>query len=233
MKLQLPTVTLVCVDCVDAICAAMVLEICKQKADFGAVKLLTHLPVESEHRVEIMQLTSLVMYSVFMLKKLHEYIDTPNLLIVQRDGWILNAQSFKMEWLELDYIGPLFVQFDGVGSGGFSLRSKKLMQYAAELLPDWNESFEDTEILQQGLGYYEDGVLCLNKSFSHFKFATKEQACDFAQGGNRNPKYLREFPFGFHRTWQRIDFSTGKVDSSDTSKDLTASYEYELQKLIQ
>lgn len=233
MKLQLPTVTLICVDCVDADRAAKVLEICKQKADFGAVKLLTHLPVESEHRIEIMPLTSLVMYSVFMLKKLHKYIDTPNVLIVQRDGWILNPQAFNMEWLELDYIGPLFVQFDAVGSGGFSLRSKKIMQYAAELLPLWNGTFEDAQRLQEGLGYYEDGVLCLDFNFRHFKFASKEQACEFAQGGNRNPDYLREFPFGFHRTWQTIDFSTGKVNSSDTSKNLTASYEHEIQKLIQ
>lgn len=232
MKLQLPTVTLVCVDCIDADRAGKVLEICRKKVDFGAVKLLTHLPVESEYRVEIMPLKSLVMYSVFMLKELYKYIDTPNVLIVQRDGWILNPQSFNPQWLELDYIGPLFVQFDAVGSGGFSLRSKKIMQYAAEYLPSWNVTFEDAQRLQEGLGYYEDGVLCLNPWFRNFKFASKEQACAFAQGGNRNPNYLREFPFGFHRTWQTIDFTTGKVDSTDTSKDLTASYEHEIQKLI-
>ena len=107
------------------------------------------------------------------------------------------------------------------------------MQYASQSLPDWNGTFEDAERLQEGLGYYEDGVLCLNPWFRNFKFASKEQACDFAQGGNRNPDYLREFPFGFHRTWQTIDFATGKVDSTDTSKDLTASYEHEIQKLVQ
>lgn len=211
MKLQLPTVTLICVDGVDAKRAAKVLEICKEKADFGAVKLLTHLPIESEHRIEIMPLTSLVMYSVFMLTRIHEYIDTPNVLIVQRDGWILNPQAFNPQWLELDYIGSIFVQFDGVGSGGFSMRSKKMMQYAAEVLPKWNGTLEHANELQEGLGYYEDGVLCLDSKFKHFKIGLLDEAAQFSQGGNRNPKYYQPYPFGFHGTWQNIDHETGYV----------------------
>lgn len=231
MKLQLPSVTLICVDCVNAEHAANVLEICKEKADFGAVKLLTNLPVKSEHRVEIIPLTTLVMYSVFMLTKIHEYIDTPNFLIVQRDGWILNPPSFKPEWLELDYIGSIFVQFDGVGSGGFSLRSKRIMEYAANILPKWNGTEAHANELQKGLGYYEDGVLCLDYKFNHFKIATLEQACDFGQGGNKNPEYFREYPFGFHRTWQDIDFNTGKIDSTNISGHLKSSYDAEINKL--
>ena len=106
--------------------------------------------------------------------------------------------------------------------------STSVIASVASPRPAWNGTFEDAQILQEGLGYYEDGVLCLNINFKHFKFASKEQACEFAQGGNRNPDYLRAFPFGFHRTWQTINFATGKVDSSDTSKDLTASYEHEI-----
>lgn len=228
MKLQLPSVTLMIVDCVDVPRAIKVLEHCKSKVDFGAVKLLTSLPCDYEHRVEIMPLTSLIMYSIFMLTKVHEYIDTPHVLIVQRDGWILNPESFDPAWLELDYIGPLFMQYDKVGSGGFSLRSKRTTEDAVRYF-DWDGTEFGANQIQSKLSYYEDGIISFNSL--GLKIGSLEQAANFAQGGNRNPKYFREKPFGFHRTWQEIDFKTGRVDSSDLSKDLHVTYDHEIDKL--
>ncbi len=210
-KLQLPTVTLMCIDCVNSARAINVLERCKEKADFGAVKFLTSIPTDYKHKVKIMPLNSLVAYSIFMLTKVHQYIDTEHVLIVQRDGWILNPESFKQEWLELDYIAPLFVQYDFVGSGGFSLRSNKLMKNVAAHTPEWDGTQKSADAVQSTLGYYEDGVICFSGKFAGFKFATKDQAAEFSQGGNRNPEYYREKPFGFHGCWQNIDHSTGKV----------------------
>lgn len=210
-KLQLPSVTLCIIDCVNSARAINVLERCKEKADFGAIKFLTSIPTDYEHKVKIMPLNSLVAYSIFMLTKVHEYIDTEHVLIVQRDGWILNPQSFKQEWLELDYIAPLFVQYDFVGSGGFSLRTKKLMQNVAENTGQWDGTQKSADAIQGTLGYYEDGVICLSGKYSTFKFATKEQAAEFSQGGNRNHEFYREKPFGFHGTWQNIDHETGTV----------------------
>ena len=210
-KLQLPTVCLIIVDCVNANRAIRVLEHCKSLADFGSVKLLTNIPVQYEHRVKIIPLNSLVAYSIFCLTKLSDYIDQDHVLIVQADGWILNPQSFKQEWLELDWISPLYVQYDKCGSGGFSLRSKKLMDNVKSNMPEWNGTQKQADEIQSGLGYYEDGVICLSGLFSQFKFATLEQAADFAQGGNRNPQYYREYPFGYHGTWQNINHATGQV----------------------
>ena len=210
-KLQLPSVTLCIIDCVNATRAINVLEHCKKQADFGAVKLLTNFPTDYEHKVKIRPLNSLVAYSIFMLTKVHEYIDTPHMMIVQRDGWILNPESFNPAWLELDYIGPIFVQYDHVGSGGFSLRSKKLMQNTAYNTPEWDWSQRQADEIQTKLSYYEDGVICLSGMYNQFKKATLEEAAIFAQGGNRNPKYYVERPFGFHGTWANIDHSTGKV----------------------
>ena len=224
MKLQLPTVTLVCIDCIDSKGAIRVLEHCKTMADFGEVKLLSSIPVNYQHRVKIMPLNSLVAYSIFMLTRFHEYIDTEHCLIVQRDGWILNPESFDEKWLtELDYIGALFMQYDKVGSGGFSLRTKRLMQKAAEVTPQWDGTDAHAHEIQQTL--YEDGMICFSEKYSGFRIATPEQAANFSQGGNRNPAYFRERPFGFHRTWQKIDFKTGIVDSSDTSQDVSQSYD--------
>jgi hypothetical protein len=232
MKLQLPSVTLLCVDCVDIIRTVHIVEHCKQKADFGAVKLLTSIETDYEHAVKVPALNSLIAYSIFMLTKCHEYIDTDRVLIIQRDGWILNPESFDPAWLELDYIGPLFVQYDKVGSGGFSLRSKKIMQEAAKLLPEWDWSDQQAHDIQAILSYYEDGVICLGQFAKRFKIATPRQACQFAQGGNRNPDYFHIRPFGFHRTWQEIDFKTGIVDSSDGSKDLHVSYDWAIDQLM-
>lgn len=231
MKLQLPSITLLCIDCVDINRAIKVVERCKSMADFGAVKLLTSLPTEYHHAERIVPLNSLIAYSIFMLTKSHKYIETDHVLIVQRDGFILNPGSFDVRWLELDYIGPLFIQYDKVGSGGFSLRSKKIMQEVSKVLPNWDGTQISAEHIQSALNYYEDGVICLGSFGKRFKIASKEQAANFAQGGNRNPVYFRERPFGFHRTWQEIDFKTGKVDSSDMTKDLHISYDHEIDAL--
>jgi hypothetical protein len=233
MKLQLPSVTLLIADDVAPQRAKDVLEICKRHADFGAVKLLTSKEVEGA--IKIPPLNSLIAYSIFMLTEAHKHVDTDHCLVVQRDGFILNPESWKPEWLELDYVAPLFMQTyaDGekVGSGGFSLRSKLLMRLIAHEYPVWDGTQEHADKIQARLGWYEDGVI----SFKHnkgFKMATKEQAADWAQGGNRNPLYYRERPFGFHRTWQNIDFKTGFVDSSDESRDLCRNYDHYIEEII-
>lgn len=231
MKLQLPTVSLICVDCVDVNRAIKILEHCKSKVDFGAVRLLTSIPTDYEHAVKITPLNSLIAYSIFILTKVHEYIKTDHVLIVQRDGWILNPESFNPSWLEFDYIGPLFVQYDKVGSGGFSLRSKKLMVAISKTLPSWENAQQDINRYQDKLGYYEDGVISFSGVLSKFKFPSLEQAADFAHGGNRNPKYFREKPFGFHRTFAEINFKTGVIDYSDLTKDLHVTYDHEIDTL--
>lgn len=230
-KLQLPTVTLLCVDCIDINRAIRVIERCKEKADFGAAKLLTSIPNEYHHAERIMPLNSLIAYSIFMLTTVHKYINTDHVLIVQRDGFILNPESWEENWLELDYIGPLFVQYDKVGSGGFSLRSKKLMQQTARLTPTWDGTDKNAHAIQGFLSYYEDGVICLGAMRYNFKIATPEQAANFAHGGNRNPIYFREKPFGFHRTFAEIDFKTGVIDYSDMSKDLQSTYDHAIDTL--
>jgi len=86
-------------------------------------------------------------YSHFVVYCLHQYIDTDYCLIVQDDGWVLNADNWKDSWLKYDYIGgathaalegdqfaiwyhwehlfknPLVVQ-----NGGFSLRSRRFLR---------------------------------------------------------------------------------------------------------
>lgn len=233
-KLHLPTATLMLIDCLNTDRSIKVLEHCKSKVDFGAVKFLTSIPNDYEHSVTIPPLKSLIAYSIFMLTRCHQYIDTDHVLIVQRDGWILNPQSWDNKWLELDYIGPLFMQYDKVdrvGSGGCSLRSKKIMQDISSTIPEWDGTQKGAEAIQKKLNFYEDGELSLSQFSKNYKISSLEQGAHFGQGGNRNPTYFRDFPFSFHRTWQEIDFKTGRVDSSDLTKDIHVTYDDKIDEL--
>jgi hypothetical protein len=231
MKLELPDITLCVVDCLNINLAIKVIEQCKSKVDFGEVLLLTSIPTDYVHAVRIKPLNSLVPYSIFMLKELHKYINTNQVQICQRDGWILNPESWDDSWKSLDFIGPIYMQNDFVGSGGFSLRSKKIMEAVSKTLPEWDGTQKGADEIQKGLQFYEDGQLTLTEFAKDFKIATLEQAADYAQGGNRNPLYFRTKSYGFHRTWQTIKFDTGYIDSSDTSKHIHVSYDHEIEQL--
>lgn len=99
-------------------------------------------------------------YGWFMLFALWRVIDTDFALVVQEDGWVVNAANWQDEFLQYDYIGaPIhlarIVTADGdaywrkgfawttelddpgkrvspVQNGGFSLRSQRLMRALVE-----------------------------------------------------------------------------------------------------
>lgn len=206
--ISLPSVTLMCIDCINTKRAINVLEKCKALINFGEVKFLTSLETDYQHAVKIMPLNTLVAYSVFMVSECYKYFDTKHVLIVQRDGWILNVSAWNDHWLSYDYIAPLFIQEDKVGAGGFSLRSKAIMKEMANRFPKWNGTQEHADIIQAQKGCYEDGVLSHMKGFN---IAPKEHAKYFAQGGNPNPEYYHDYPFGFHGAWQNVNHKTGYV----------------------
>jgi hypothetical protein len=217
--LELPSVTLMCADCVDVARAVNILEKCRSKCNFGAVKFLTSLETDYPFKVPIQPLNCHLDYSVWMLKKAHQYITTPHLLIVQYDGYVLNPEAWDPAWLNYSYIGPLFIHKHtivptSVGSGGFSFRSNALMQYVCALLPPWTGSA--TEYHQRHCKFYEDGMIALhfreNLAAAGFTFAPPQEASKFAQGGNCDPSYYVDRPFGFHGYWPNINRDTGFVD---------------------
>lgn len=86
-------------------------------------------------------------YSRFMIHQLTDHIETPHVLIVQWDGFVRDGNRWQQAFLEYDYIGAAWPQFrDGaaVGNGGFSLRSKRLLD-ATRALPAGSEA-EDLAI---------------------------------------------------------------------------------------
>lgn len=123
--LDLDNVTLLGVDCVDIERLIIAADISEKFINFKSVKLLTHLESADDRIVSIPQIDSIEAYSAFMIKELYRYVDTEFVLIFQYDGFVLNPKRWSEEFLNYDYIGaPCFW---GMGNGGFSLRSKKLL----------------------------------------------------------------------------------------------------------
>ncbi len=214
-KLNMQDTTLICVDCRDLTRTVPVMEHCERLADFGAIKLLTHLTTDYPYKVDITNISTHVMYSIFMLKEIYKYIDTKYMLVVQADGFILNPDSWDDTWKEYDYIGPLMNQLDVVGNGGFSFRSKRLMEFMASKFPDWDITEDSANRLQSSMSYYEDGAISggFNREMVNngLKIAPLEIGGKFAAGGNKNDDYYYPHPFGFHGCWRTIDLDTGFV----------------------
>src|SRR5512143_2546534 len=139
--LELPGVTLVCADTLHPGLAARALARCCERVRFGRALFLTDdapaslaLPREGEVR-RIAPLASRDAYSALMLKGLREHVETPHALVVQWDGYVVNPDAWTDEFLAHDYIGaPWYWAAEGsrVGNGGFSLRSRRLLDALAD-----------------------------------------------------------------------------------------------------
>lgn len=72
-------------------------------------------------------------YNEFVCKELYKFIDTSHILLIQHDGYVLNADIWTDEFLRYDYIGAPWGYRDGrnVGNGGFALRSTRLHKILA------------------------------------------------------------------------------------------------------
>ncbi len=133
--LHLPEVTLVCVDTRTPALAIAAMQHCQQQVRFADALLFTDpalvLQAPPGIRVLALQIDSVPAYSEFMLRGLLPHIATTHLLVVQWDGYLLDATQWDAEFLQHDYIGaPLRHQTPerAVGNGGFSLRSRRLLQ---------------------------------------------------------------------------------------------------------
>jgi Protein of unknown function (DUF5672) len=118
---------------VDATLAAIAAS--SERILFGDVLLLTHSPAVKSlpgGRVEqIAPLHSAGDYSRFLLERLADHVRTPHCLVIQWDGFVIHPEQWDERFLEFDYIGAPWPQFrdeHAVGNGGFSLRSRRLLE---------------------------------------------------------------------------------------------------------
>ena len=141
-------------------------------------------------------------WNVFVLNRLHAFINTEFVLLIQSDGFVINPDKWDKNFLNYDYIGaPWPHQHDNinvvgdvrVGNGGFSLRSKKFLESASKInSPDRHRELEK---------WNEDWYYCVQKrklfEDSGMKFAPLDTAKYFA---HELPCEEIEgiIPFGFH-----------------------------------
>jgi len=140
-QLPLDQVTLLAVDTRSPGLAAQALRRSMAQAEFAHALLLTHQPPAGLggaglEVVDIGPIPSAAAYSHFVLHRLLPFVDTSHVLVTQWDGFVLDAGAWTDEFLACDYIGAVWPEQPpalAVGNGGFSLRSRRLLQATAGL----------------------------------------------------------------------------------------------------
>ena len=136
-------------------------------------------------------------YSHLMIKELNNFISTDFVMTFQFDGFIANINAWDESFLKYDYIGAPWWFEDGnnVGNGGFSIRSKRLLEVLAKDDHIQRSDPEDHAICRVYGDYLceEHGIV----------FAPEKIAARFAvEGPPWDPgKYVGQF--GFH-SWRQL-----------------------------
>ncbi len=134
-SLKLPQVTLCAATSVNIEATLAAFAASLDQVVFGEALLFTdarpaNLP-EGVRVVPISRLASGRDYSEFLLGELADQVRTDHCLVIQWDGFVVDAGRWDPAFLDFDYIGAPWPQFrDGhdVGNGGFSLRSRRLLE---------------------------------------------------------------------------------------------------------
>jgi hypothetical protein len=220
--INLPNVTLFCISSNKVDGALYALKKSMEGINFGSVKLITHklpdnLPEDIEYS-QCYEITSMSDYNYYCIYNLTNHIETDYCLLVQPDGYVIRPHLWDNDWFNYDYIGAPwriedrsfitpFNEHIQVGNGGFSFRSKKLLEVPKQIEIPWD--------VNQGNFYKhfnygstsEDGNICV-----HNRHLYESQGCKFAPL-NVAVKFSkeREIPenvgmetFGFHYYFQDI-----------------------------
>ncbi len=108
--------------------------------------------------IKIEKITEINQYNKIILKDLHIYLNSDFALITQYDGFILNGTAFDSSFYNFDYIGACWnTQSHGLitGNGGFSLRSRKLINACGKFSEFDYETAEDISICWDYREYFE------------------------------------------------------------------------------
>lgn len=207
--LKLPNVTLIALTSIKLEKTIKALEYSCKDIEFGAIKLVSHekpenLPYNIQFE-ECPKMSNIDEWNYAAIYELGKHVDTEFAILIHDDGFIVNADSWRPEFLEYDYIGapwPLpqddfsFKAIDGeiirVGNS-VSLRSKRLLDLAVDLNLEWKPFH----------GYYnEDGFICVNYRHIYKEHGMKFAYMDVAKYFSHEtmiPEIQGIKPFAFHR----------------------------------
>jgi hypothetical protein len=133
--LNLSNVTLLCVETRDPELAHWAIDRCLAGTRFAKVVLITNIDLVNNKRsdIEYAQAPPIATtkdYSNLLLTEIDQYVVGSHVLVIQWDSFITHPNLWRNEFLDYDYIGPVWPHHPEtpVGNGGFSLRSVKLLQ---------------------------------------------------------------------------------------------------------
>jgi SAM-dependent methyltransferase len=141
-------------------------------------------------------------YGKFILTGLADHIETPHCLTIQDDGFIVNPNMWEDEFLDYDYMGALWRGRGDPktwvnGNGGFSLRSKRLLDEVKLLYEEIHGDEPPKPNHRKGF-FVEDQWICKyhRKEIESrgIAFAPVEMCQDFSV----EFEHQNEKTFGFH-----------------------------------
>ena len=147
------------------------LEYSARGIDWGAILLISPDPV----------LSTIDKWNKFIVYELGKYIYTDFALLIHPDGFVVNPESWRDEFLEYDYVGSIwplpkdnYSYRDPLGNiirvgNSVSLRSKRLLDLPNELSMEWMAYYGNTN---------EDGFLSV-----HNRHVFEANGCNFAPLG--------------------------------------------------
>lgn len=159
--------------------AVHVLDTIRENMNCNSFSLLTNPEnnLKSMYTKEISnKISTLDEYSEFCLDNLHYFVEADFCMVVQPDGFPLNYKSWSDDFLNYDYIGApwLCKGIPIIGNGGFSIRSKKLLQITPGLQkkkPKYRNPIIDH--LPLYLPYNEDVSICISHKIELQKIGIK------------------------------------------------------------
>ena len=155
MKKDLRNIDLVSINCVNPHESVMAMRHCSKHFDFGKMILVSHITPHDCEGVDLFLLDQKLDWNLYndMCLKLNMFSDNEYVMVIQDDGHIINPDKWDDKFLDFDYIGapwvsePDWIEMQNpnsiehinrvfpknrVGNGGFSLRSKKFLQYSSQ-----------------------------------------------------------------------------------------------------
>lgn len=199
-------ITLCCVDTAHHALSAVAIRRCLDAGKFAKTVFITDKPEYVDegwecHRIKPFE--DYTDFNKFMLKGLYYHIETEYVLVMQFDGFIIHPELWSDEFLAYDYIGapwPCLRKEYAVGTGGFSLRSKKLLK-----------ALQDDRIVLPPEFVAEDLCICrtyrsLLEVHHDIQYAPVEVAERFCYESGPPPK---GDTFGFHSLARLADMYVG------------------------
>jgi len=206
--LKLPNITLIALTSVRIPETIKALEYSCKNIEFGEVKLASNVKPDNLPDFIIHEDTpkssNIDEWNYNIIYNLPNHIDTDFCILIHDNGFVVNPESWRNEFLEYDYIGapwPIpnddFSYRDINGNlirqgNSVSLRSKKLLDIPNKLNLEW-KSFNDFT--------NEDGFICVNYRHKYLEEGCKFASIDVAKYFSHEsmiPEIQGIKPFAFH-----------------------------------